>query len=588
MLGIPGNNLPVSFRRSYIWLVFIGILTCYAFLIVPTVDRLGIGWDEATDFEIAQKYRTPWGLLLGSTRDPSQVRLPMFIGALGFYVWGESDLLLARYLTVLVGGLTLLGIFVYGKDRFSPAIGLLAAGLLAINPFFLSFARMAFTESDIYLSCTLTWLLVILSRLQEKSSLGWAVLAGICLGLAISSKATMLLVVPVVVASYLLRQIFPLKTAVACRMSALRLVPVHSIWFLSTAAFLALAAGVLISWHLNLGAYSGWFHVLNYSLVWSCWLAVLAWAVRDRASTVFPIALSAFIVSVGLLTFIVIPPEHLTNSAILHELISRADQEMTFNPGFMMELAALHFFTVFLKSTPVLGLGLLTGYVVSLMQWRRPGLTLPLLIGTAYLFALLVLPLGQTFYTIPLLPVFSLLAAVQLVRLISKTWRISLTLIVLGLILWSVEVILCYPDYHLNGYQWLGARPFFGRSSIGYRSIVYLPSDGVQQSMEWVDQHAKAGEIVQMYVGPWHIVRALAPDPAYQIVNGLSDRSVSRPDYIMMEINSTLWPGGGSDTLEGSVFRYPVNVNMLHSEYEKVFSVQRAYGIEMASVWKRK
>lgn len=588
MLGIPGNNLPVSFRRSYIWLVFIGILTCYAFLIVPTVDRLGIGWDEATDFEIAQKYRTPWGLLLGSTRDPSQVRLPMFIGALGFYVWGESDLLLARYLTVLVGGLTLLGIFVYGKDRFSPAIGLLAAGLLAINPFFLSFARMAFTESDIYLSCTLTWLLVILSRLQEKSSLGWAVLAGICLGLAISSKATMLLVVPVVVASYLLRQIFPLKTAVACRMSALRLVPVHSIWFLSTAAFLALAAGVLISWHLNLGAYSGWFHVLNYSLVWSCWLAVLAWAVRDRASTVFPIALSAFIVSVGLLTFIVIPPEHLTNSAILHELISRADQEMTFNPGFMMELAALHFFTVFLKSTPVLGLGLLAGYVVSLMQWRRPGLTLPLLIGTAYLFALLVLPLGQTFYTIPLLPVFSLLAAVQLVRLISKTWRISLTLIVLGLILWSVEVILCYPDYHLNGYQWLGARPFFGRSSIGYRSIVYLPSDGVQQSMEWVDQHAKAGEIVQMYVGPWHIVRALAPDPAYQIVNGLSDRSVSRPDYIMMEINSTLWPGGGSDTLEGSVFRYPVNVNMLHSEYEKVFSVQRAYGIEMASVWKRK
>lgn len=588
MLGIPGNNLPVSFRRSYIWLVFIGILTCYAFLIVPTVDRLGIGWDEATDFEIAQKYRTPWGLLLGSTRDPSQVRLPMFIGALGFYVWGESDLLLARYLTVLVGGLTLLGIFVYGKDRFSPAIGLLAAGLLAINPFFLSFARMAFTESDIYLSCTLTWLLVILSRLQEKSSLGWAVLAGICLGLAISSKATMLLVVPVVVASYLLRQIFPLKTAVACRMSALRLVPVHSIWFLSTAAFLALATGVLISWHLNLGAYSGWFHVLNYSLVWSCWLAVLAWAVRDRASTVFPIALSAFIVSVGLLTFIVIPPEHLTNSAILHELISRADQEMTFNPGFMMELAALHFFTVFLKSTPVLGLGLLAGYVVSLMQWRRPGLTLPLLIGTAYLFALLVLPLGQTFYTIPLLPVFSLLAAVQLVRLISKTWRISLTLIVLGLILWSVEVILCYPDYHLNGYQWLGARPFFGRSSIGYRSIVYLPSDGVQQSMEWVDQHAKAGEIVQMYVGPWHIVRALAPDPAYQIVNGLSDRSVSRPDYIMMEINSTLWPGGGSDTLEGSVFRYPVNVNMLHSEYEKVFSVQRAYGIEMASVWKRK
>lgn len=588
MLGIPVNNLPTSFRRSYIWLVFIGILIGYAFLVVPTVDRLGIGWDEATDFEIAQKYRTPWGLLLGSTRDPSQARLPMFIGAVVFYVWGESNLILARYLSVLVGGLTLLGIFVYGKDRFSPAIGLLAAGLLAINPFFLSFARMAFTESDIYLSCTLTWLLVILSRLQEKSLLGWAVLAGICLGLAISSKATMLLVVPVVVASYLLCQIFHPKSATESRLNALRLVPAYSIWFWSAAAFLILAAGVLISNLLNLEAYSGWFHVLNYSLVWIFWLTVLAYAVRNRDSAVPPMALPAFIVSIGLLTFIVIPPEHLTNSVILHKLISRADQEMTFSPGFMMELAALHFFIVLLKSTPVLGVGLIAGYAVSLRQWHRPGLTLPLMIGSAYLAALLVLPLGQTFYTIPLLPIFSLLTAVQLMRLISKSWRISLTLIVLGLILWGVEVILCYPDYHLNGYQWLGARPFFGRSSIGYRSIVFLPSDGVQQSVEWVDQHVKAGQIVQLYVGPWHIVRALAPDPAYQIVNGLSDRSVSRPDYIMIEINSTLWPGEGSDTPEGSVFLYPVNIIKLQSEYEKVFSVQRAYGIEMASVWKRK
>ncbi len=588
MLGIPGNNLPVSFRRSYIWLVFIGILIGYAFLVVPTVDRLGIGWDEATDFEISQKYRTPWGLLLGSTRDPSQARLPMFIGALVFYVWGESNLILARYLSVLVGGLTLLAIFVYGKDRFSPPIGLLAAGLLAINPFFLSFARMAFTESDIYLSCTLTWLLVILSRLQEKRSLGWAVLAGICLGLAISSKATMLLVVPVVVASYLLSQIFHPKSATESRLNALRLVPSYSIWFWSAAAFLTLAAGVLISSLLNLEAYSGWFHVLNYSLVCIFWLTVLAYAVRNRDSAVPPMALPAFIVSIGLLTFIVIPPEHLTNSVILHKLISRADQEMTFIPGFMMELAALHFFIVLLKSTPVLGVGLIAGYAVSLRQWHRPGLTLPLMIGSAYLAVLLVLPLGQTFYTIPLLPIFSLLAAVQLMRLISKSWRISLTLIVLGLILWGVEVILCYPDYHLNGYQWLGARPFFGRSSIGYRSIVFLPSDGVQQSVEWVDQHVKAGQIVQLYVGPWHMVKAMVPDPAYKIVNGLTDRPIDEPDYIVIDINSTLWHGEGSDTPAGSVFRYPVAVNMLHREYEKVFSVKRAFDIEMASVWKRK
>ena len=88
---------------------------------------------------------------------------------------------------------------------------------------------------------------------------------------------------------------------------------------------------------------------------------------------------------------------------------------------------------------------------------------------------------------------------------------ISLALILLGLIWWAVEVKLCYPDYHLNGYQWLGARPFFGRSSIGYRSIVYVPSDGVQQAMEWLNDHAKAGEIAQVYGAPRHIVEMIAP-----------------------------------------------------------------------------
>jgi hypothetical protein len=209
-------------------------------------------------------------------------------------------------------------------------------------------------------------------------------------------------------------------------------------------------------------------------------------------------------------------------------------------------------------------------------------------IGSAYLAALLVLPLGQTFYTIPLLPIFSLLAAVQLARLISKSWRISLALLVSGLILWSMEIILCYPDYHLNGYQWLGARPFFGRSSVGYRSIVHLPSDGVQQAVEWINQHAQAGQTVQLYVGPWHMVKAMATDPAYKIVNGLTDQPVAEPDYVVIDINSTLWHGEGSDTPEGSVFRYPVDVNMLHREYEKVFFVRRAFDIEMASIWKRK
>ena len=51
--------------------------------------------------------------------------------------------------SVVVGGLTLLGIYIYGRESFNPTTGLLAAALLAINPFFLSFAARADKPADV-------------------------------------------------------------------------------------------------------------------------------------------------------------------------------------------------------------------------------------------------------------------------------------------------------------------------------------------------------------------------------------------------------------------------------------------------------
>jgi hypothetical protein len=301
-----------------------------------------------------------------------------------------------------------------------------------------------------------------------------------------------------------------------------------------------------------------------------------------------PVALAAFITGFSLLTFVIFPPEHLGNSGIIRDLFSRADQEMTFSLGFMLELVALHTFTIFLKSTPVLGLGLLAGLGIAITQWRRRALTLPLLVATTYLFTILILPLGQTFYTIPLLPILSLLAADQLHYLFMKRRKISLAIIALGLVWWGVEVRQCYPDYHLNGYQWVGARPFFGRSSIGGRSIVFVPLDGIQQAIEWLNVHAESGETAQLYAGPWYIINYLAPDPVYQLTDGFKDTLDAKPNYVVIHIASTIWMGTGSDTPEGNVFRYPFDRDTLQNEYEQVYSVPRAFDLEVASVWRRK
>ena len=581
-------HLQTSIRDVYLWLILLGILICYALLILPTINRLGIGWDEATDLGIARTYLTPSGLLLGSSRDLSQTRLPMFTVAAVFKLVGTSNLFLARSTTVFVGALTILGIFLYGKERFTPATGLLAAGLLAINPFFLSFARLAFTESDVYLACALTWLLITLSRLQERPTIGWAILSAAIIGFAISSKATALVIVPVVAISFLLSQFFPEPSADNSRFSDFNMIPARSIWLWFGWCILILFAGILVSRHLNAGDYSRISHLFNYGFVWLGWLVTLGWMVRYRKYSTHPIALTALTLGFGLLTSVVFPPEHLTNSGIIKTLISRAGQEVEFGAAFMMELAALHMFTIFLKSTPILGFGLLAGYVISLTQWRRRELTLPLLIVTVYLSALLLLPLGQTFYTIPLLPFFSLLLAIQLLRLVSKWRRVSYSLLVLGLIWWGAEVKQSYPDYHLNGYQWLGARPFLGRSSIGYRSIVYMPSDGVQQAMEWLNNNAETGQIALLYLEPWFLVKESAPKPKYEIKSGSNESLSSKPDYVAIQINSTILQGEGSNTPQGSIFRYPFEIEMLQNEYEKVFSVRRAFDLEVASIWRRK
>lgn len=580
--------LRASFRDLYLWLILLGILIGYALLIIPTINRLGIGWDEATDLGIARTYLTPRGLLLGSSRDPSQTRLPMVTVAAVFKLFGTSNLLLARSITVLAGALTILGIFLYGKRHFSAATGLLAAGLLAINPFFLAFARLAFTESDVYLACALTWLLFTASRLQERPTLGWALLTAACIALAVSSKATALVIVPVVAGSFLLSQFFPDLSAHKPGSNHFMMIPARSIWFWSGWSILLLVAGLLISRHLNSGAFPRISHVFNYGFVWLGWLITLGWMVRYRNYTTHPIALTTFMLGFSLLTSAVLPPEHLTNSGIINKLIARAEQEMVFGAAFMMELAALHIFTILLKSTPILGLGLLAGYLISLTQWRQRELTLPILIVTVYLSALLFLPLGQTFYTIPLLPVLSLLLAIQLLRLVSKWRRTSYALLVLGLIWWGTDVKQSYPDYHLNGYQWLGARPFFGRSSLGYRSVVYMPSDGVQQAMQWLNSNAKTGQVAYLYLEPWFLVKELAPDPKYEFKSGFHESLSTKPDYVAIQINSTILQGEGSHTPQGSIFRYPLEMETLQNEYEKVFSVRRAFDLEVASIWRRK
>lgn len=535
----------LRFLRSP-WLLFMGALLLYAVLVLPAVGRQGISWDEQNDLWVAQSYlAAPDGWLAGSEIDPSQTRLPMFTVALVYKLLGTSDLITARLVSCLVGGLTLLGVYLYCKLRFNPSTGILACLLLATSPFYLSFARVAFTETDIYLACALTWLLGCVTRLQDRPTLGWAAGVGVVLGLALSAKFTALVVLP-------------------------------AVWY-------------AVSQSKATGPVKDLPQVKGSSVYfWNGWIIPLVWSVLHRSSTAPRMALASFITGLALLTFLVVPPEHLTNPAILQSLLWRAENELAFNPGFILEAAGLHIGSLIFKSGPLIGMGLLLGLLLTAFQLRgRPETRFPVLLTLFYFGGLILLPLAQTFYIVPLLPILAVFAASQFHRLLARRRAVAVGLAALAVILWAVEMSLAYPDYNLNGYQWLGERVIAGRSSIGYRSIVQTPSDGVEQAVQWLNEHAQPGERVRSYLLEWHIVQAVAPNPTYQIENGF-DAPSPEPDYVVVEINTQVRQSWWTDISRGDVFQPPYNPSWLEENYNKVFSVPRAFGIEMASVWKKK
>jgi hypothetical protein len=555
------------------------VLIIYGILLVPTIRRQGISWDEQTDISITRSYlEKPDGFLAGSHLDPSQTRLPMFCVAFVYLLFNTSDLIVARLISCIVGGLTLIGIYVYCKQRYDHARGILACSLLATSPFFLSFARVAFTETDVYLACILAWLLVCMSRLQDHPTIGRATIVSILLGLSISAKFLALAVIPAVGFVILERD---------HRNQNAGLPKAHTLTILSWIAwiFISTYAGWWVVFHLSPKTYVGSLRSAHYALVLLAWLLPLVWLTRHRQQTTSPVAMVGLISGLALLTFFVVPPEHLTNPDILRSLSTRFRGEMSYDPGYMFEAFALHTLSILFKSSLVIGAGLLLALMSMRLQWRRREIHFAVLVTLGYFAGLIVLPVAQTFYTIPLLPVLAVFASDLFFRLYSRRRAAAVGLSILAVGLLGLDMSLCYPDYNLDGYQWLGARPLAGESSISYRSVVQTPSDGVQQAFEWLNTHARAGERVLAYVAPWHIIQATAPNPIYRIENGFKGTIRSRPDYVVVHINELIWNGWGTDTPRGNVFRYPFDRTWLEANYIKVFSVPRAFGIEMASVW---
>jgi hypothetical protein len=114
-----------------------------------------------------------------------------------------------------------------------------------------------------------------------------------------------------------------------------------------------------------------------------------------------------------------------------------------------------------------------------------------------------------------------------------------------------------------------------------------LTTDGVEQSLEWVNLHVPDRAVVRTYIYAMHIVRALCPAPRYQLVDGLRDTAdLETADFVVTSLHSEV--GRGWQTPNAPFVARPYDHDRLVAEFDKVYAVERAFGLEVAAVWRRR
>lgn len=491
----------------------------YAVLILPTLARQGIGWDEQTDLLVARSYLAPDGLWIGSHLDPINVRLPMYLPGLLFQ-WTGPDLLVARLLSCAAGLGTLVATWLWCRREFGRRCASLACLVLATSPYFLGYARYAFTEGDVYVACAVAWLAVAVSRFDRLPSRGRAAGIGVALGLAASSK-----------------------------ISALALGPALAIW-----------------------------------LVWRGPEAGLATRLRH---SLLPLATIA---AVATATFFAVPPVHATNpivrDALFAELVSGG---RGLDPLLVAESVAFHVLVLTFRPSPGVGALLWGAAIAAVWQARRrPALRFPVLAGACYGAFMCTLPWAQGHYMMPVFPLLVVLAADAAGRLFDRhrLWTAGAGAVLAALLV--VDLVRVYPDFNLNGYQWVGERTLAGRATLGSRAIAEVRSDGIEQALRWASTRATRSDRVVMFVRAPLIVESVLPRPHFALQDGLRDPTLlKRADYVITSIGTQLDNGWGRATPAGPIRRYPYNRPLLVRHFTRVFSVERAFGLEVAAVWRR-
>ncbi len=182
-------------------LIFLSL--AYFFTRLYNLTAFPIFSDEAIYIHWAQIISGDWGELFISKTDG---KLPLFPWLVALLIPMFDDPLVAgRTASILSGIATLSGIILIGRKHYSPAVGWLAGTFYIICPYALHLERMAMLES--LLTACGVWIIYISLSITRKKTISSFVVLGILMGLAFLTKATALLLLPVISGVLIIKKI---------------------------------------------------------------------------------------------------------------------------------------------------------------------------------------------------------------------------------------------------------------------------------------------------------------------------------------------------------------------------------------------
>jgi len=519
-----------------------------------SVRGLDTLWDEQVDHDIAI------GLLEhpltgeSPTLDASQTRLPMYVNAIAYALTGRDDLAVSRGVSLVFAAITVIVAASLGRLLFGPWVGALAAVLLALSPYFLSFARIAMTEGDIFFACFVTLAVRGFVRYLQRPTASRWVWAAVLLGLAMGAK---------VFAGFLV---------LVFGVLAMTTGPSRSVEFLSRRYEVQrlqrlLGAGVmviLVTGGLAMLSNTPWAAVAGWIVLLALWCVTIAFVLRKRALAPGRGARFVGMVVLAVVTFFAVMPVHLIEHDIARTILRRAFQWDDAAPlAVWSDHIRLYAGIILIKLSVPFGILTAGALVFAAIRGRDDPRWRPCILAIAVcVVCLCLLPLRQSFYLMGVYPLIMILVAAFMVHIghwlrgFSREARTAWTVAVVCLLAYlGREAYVVHPHYSLYGYGLIGDR-WLGAESRGYRNLIQTPSDGVESLIRWCNAHpdvVRPGARVVSYLWEEAIIGQVLPEePWYVFVpRGISQASDAVPpppaideaDFVLLHINNRLGYG---------------------------------------------